>query len=216
MPAKFFVPCNQEGETPWEMFTENHKELAKEASEWLYKTSESCSVVAVLIATVAFTASSTVPGGIESNGTPVLKKQPAFNVFAIASLVALCFSIASVVMFMAFFTSRYTNCPTYYFFFIFLFSFFLGRHREKDYGTNLPAKLLVELTSLLVSIAAVLVSFCAAHFFVIKDTFKYTAFSLYAATLFPVALYAFWQIPMYYELVKATARSTPQRVYEHD
>ncbi|XP_042048527.1 uncharacterized protein LOC121794434 [Salvia splendens] len=195
MPAKFFMPCNQDGETPWEMFTENHKELAKEASEWLYKTSESCSVVAVLIATVAFTASSTVPGGIESNGTPVLKKQPAFNVFAIASLVALCFSIASVVMFMAFFTSR---------------------HREKDYGTNLPAKLLVELTSLLISIAAVLVSFCAAHFFVIKDTFKYTAFSLYAATLFPVALYAFWQIPMYYELVKATARSTPQRVYEHD
>ncbi|KAG6426892.1 hypothetical protein SASPL_111130 [Salvia splendens] len=117
------------------MFTENHRELAKEASEWLYKTSESCSVVAVLIATVAFTASSTVPGGIESNGTPVLKKQPAFNVFAIASLVALCFSIASVVMFMAFFTSR---------------------HPEKDYGTNLPAKLLVELTSLLISIAAVL------------------------------------------------------------
>ncbi|KAL1550189.1 hypothetical protein AAHA92_18188 [Salvia divinorum] len=195
MPAKFFMPCNLEGETPWEMFSENHKELAKEASEWLYKTSESCSVVAVLIATVAFTASSTVPGGIESNGTPVLKKQPAFNVFAIASLVALCFSIASVVMFMAFFTSR---------------------HREKDYGTNLPAKLLVELTSLLISIAAVLVSFCAAHFFVIKDTFKYTAFSLYAATLFPVALYAFWQIPMYYELVKATVRSTPQRVYEHD
>uniref|UniRef100_A0A2N9I3Q8 PGG domain-containing protein n=1 Tax=Fagus sylvatica TaxID=28930 RepID=A0A2N9I3Q8_FAGSY len=46
-----------------------------EGGEWLNKTSESCSVVAALIATVAFAASTTIPGDINpENGTPNLVK----------------------------------------------------------------------------------------------------------------------------------------------
>ncbi|RVX20667.1 hypothetical protein CK203_002559 [Vitis vinifera] len=60
-------------------------------------------VVAALIATVAFATSATVPGGInEGNGTPTLERKPAFNVFSISSLIALCFSVNSLSCFWPF------------------------------------------------------------------------------------------------------------------
>ncbi|CBI28743.3 unnamed protein product, partial [Vitis vinifera] len=63
VPQHFFVRCNQKGETAKDIFTEKHMDLVQAGGEWLFKTSESCSVVAALIATVAFATSSTVPGG---------------------------------------------------------------------------------------------------------------------------------------------------------
>lgn len=110
MPPKFFVRYNDKGETPWDIFRETHKDLVFNAGKWLSKTSDSCSVVSILIATVAFAAYATVPGGLDSNtGLPILEKQTIFHVFAISSLIALCFSVSSVVMFLVFFTSRYTK-----------------------------------------------------------------------------------------------------------
>lgn len=68
MPRNFFALYNKKGETPEEVLTKTHKELMKSVGDWLNKTSESCSVVAALIATAA-----TVPGGVEQNsGHPVL------------------------------------------------------------------------------------------------------------------------------------------------
>uniref|UniRef100_A0A2N9GM84 PGG domain-containing protein n=1 Tax=Fagus sylvatica TaxID=28930 RepID=A0A2N9GM84_FAGSY len=93
MPFHFFPHNNKDGKTSREIFTETHKPC-KAGSQWLTSTSQSCSVVAALIATVAFASSTTVPGGIkQDSGTPTLENQPAFNVFAISSLVALCFSV---------------------------------------------------------------------------------------------------------------------------
>ncbi|KAL8522952.1 hypothetical protein ACS0TY_013053 [Phlomoides rotata] len=196
MPDKFFKRYNEKGETPWDIFRDTHKDLMMNAGKWLSKTSDSCSVVSILIATVAFAAYATVPGGINSDtGAPVLGRDTVFHVFAISSLIALCFSVSSVVMFLVFFTSRY---------------------REKDFATNLPMKFLVELSSLMVAVAALLVSFCAAHSFVIKDSLKYTAFLLYAAALLPVVFYAFWQVPMYFQLAYATFQDTPQRIYNYN
>ena len=74
MPQHFFVRCNQKGETAKDIFTEKHMDLVQAGGEWLFKTSESCSVVAALIATVAFATSTTVPGGVkEGVGTPTLE-----------------------------------------------------------------------------------------------------------------------------------------------
>lgn len=108
MPLHFFPRYNKESKTPRDIFSESHEDLAKEGSAWLTSTSQSCSVVAALIATVAFATSATVPGGVKSDnsGTPTLQNQPAFSIFAISSLVALCFSVTSVVMFLAILTSR--------------------------------------------------------------------------------------------------------------
>lgn len=193
MPMHFFIRCNNDSKTARELFTESHTELVQKGGEWLNNTSNSCSVVAALIATVAFATSATVPGGIkEGSGTPTLENQPAFNVFSISSLIALCFSVTAVVMFLAILTSR---------------------HQEKDFGSDLPKKLLFGLSSLFISIAAVLVSFCAGHFFVLKDELKYAAFPIYAVTCLPVTFFAAMQLPLYVDLIWATFKKVPQRSY---
>ncbi|KAJ8899420.1 hypothetical protein K2173_018394 [Erythroxylum novogranatense] len=193
MSRHFFVRHNKEGKTPKDIFSATHQELLKSGGEWLTHTSESCSVVAALIATVAFATSATVPGGVkQESGTPTLEHHPAFNAFAISSLIALCFSVTSVIMFLAILTSRY---------------------QETDFRRDLPGKLLVGLSSLFVSIAAILVSFCAGHFFVLKDKLRYAAFPVYTMVCLPVTLFAIAQFPLYFDLIWATWKHVPQRSY---
>ncbi|KAJ7972742.1 Ankyrin repeat-containing protein [Quillaja saponaria] len=195
VPQHFLFQNNKEEKNPGDIFIEDHKDLVKEGGEWLKSTSESCSLVAALIATVAFATSSTVPGGNEEKtGKPNLEGQPAFNVFAITSLVALCFSVTALIMFLAILTSRY---------------------QPKDFHRDLPWKLLVGLSSLFVSIATMLVAFCAGHFFVLEDNrLRHAAFPLYAVTCLPVTFYAIAQFPLYLDLLKANFKKVPRPNYK--
>ncbi|KAK4281202.1 hypothetical protein QN277_012724 [Acacia crassicarpa] len=194
MPSHLFARRNNHNKTPKDIFMETHAQLVKSGGEWLNKTSESCSVVAALIATVAFATSATLPGGVDQNtGQPTLEREPAFNVFAITSLIALCCSITAVVMFLSILTSRY---------------------QEFDFKADLPMKLILGLTSLFMSIASMLVSFCAGHFFVLRDQLQYYALPIYAVTCLPVTLFALAQFPLYFDLVWATFKSVPQRSYK--
>ncbi|XP_031743975.1 uncharacterized protein LOC101211501 isoform X3 [Cucumis sativus] len=193
MPSNFFPTYNKEGKTSKVLFSETHCDLVRSGEEWLTHTSESCSLVAALIATVAFATSATVPGGNDQNkGTPLLHGRPAFNVFAVASLIALCCSVTSLVMFLSILTSRF---------------------QAKDFGGNLPTKLLLGLSSLFLSIAAMLVSFCAGHYFVLSDKLHYAALPVYAVTCLPVTLFAIAQFPLYVDLVWATIKKVPTRSY---
>ncbi|KAH7510487.1 hypothetical protein FEM48_ZijujUnG0123000 [Ziziphus jujuba var. spinosa] len=159
----------------------------KEGRDWLIKTSESCSVVAALIAGGAFATSAAIPGGtLDTSGKPIFETQPAFQVFSISSLLALCFSVTALVMFLAIITSRF---------------------QEKDFDTNLPVKLLLGLSSLFVSIAAMLVCFCTGHFFMIGDKLKYAAYPVYALTCFPVSIFAAAQFPLYIDLLRTTFKN---------
>ncbi|KDO45568.1 hypothetical protein CISIN_1g045880mg, partial [Citrus sinensis] len=75
-----------------EHFTKTHKKLGKRGSKWLIKTSKACFVFAMLIANVAFAASTTVSGVLnEDYGRPILLEEIAFHIFAISLLVYLCF-----------------------------------------------------------------------------------------------------------------------------
>ncbi|KAG7968268.1 hypothetical protein I3843_08G145900 [Carya illinoinensis] len=194
IPSNFVPRYNNERKTPEEVFIETHSTLLNKGSEWLTKTSQSYSVVAALIATVAFATSTTVPGGVKQDtGIPTLEDKPAFHLFAISSLVALCFSIMALVMFLSILTSR---------------------NQEKDFGKDLPRKLLIGLTSLFVSIAAVLISFCSGHFFVVQNKLKYVAFAVYAATCLPVTFFAAVQFLLYFDLIHATFTKVPGRSYK--
>ncbi|KAL0003962.1 hypothetical protein SO802_011523 [Lithocarpus litseifolius] len=190
VPQYLLYQSNNGQKTPAQVFTEHHMNLVEKGGKWLNKTSESCSVVAALIATVAFATSTTIPGGIkESSGSPTLETYPAFDVFAVTSLVALCFSVTALFLFLAILTSRY---------------------QEKDFRSDLPRKLLLGLTSLFVSIASMLVSFCAGHFFVLKDKLKNKALPVYAVTCLPITFYAIAQFPLYFDLVRTYFRKVPR------
>ncbi|XP_072952162.1 uncharacterized protein [Typha angustifolia] len=191
MDLEFFATYNNEGKTAQELFTESHKDLVKEAGKWLLKTSESCSVVAALIAGVAFASAATVPGGLDQNsGDPILSGHIPFQVFAFSALVALCFSVTSLIMFLTILTSRY---------------------QEQDFDRSLPTKLIFGLTSLFTSIAAMLVSFCAGDFFIVEKKLKYAAFAIYGVMCLPVSFFAIAQFPLYVDLITATIAILPER-----
>ncbi|OIV94872.1 hypothetical protein TanjilG_22069 [Lupinus angustifolius] len=188
VPEHFVFRRNIRDKTSGELFKNNHKELVKESSEWLKETSESCSVVAALIAGVSFATAGTVPGGTEK-GKPYLEDRPAFKAFAISSLIGLCFSVTALIMFLSILTSR---------------------KQAKDFRRSLPQKLLLGLTSLFVSIVALFVSFCTGHFFVLKNKYRQYVFPIYIATCLPVTFYAIAQFPLYIDLLKAIIRRVPQ------
>ncbi|BFG13813.1 hypothetical protein CerSpe_000870 [Prunus speciosa] len=187
-----FVRYNKEGKTSEEIFTTSHKDLHRDGSNWLIKTSESCSVVAALIATVAFATSATVPGGLDKYGEPVFEDKPAFNAFTISSLLSLCLSVTALVFFLSIITSRY---------------------EVHDFSSSLPRKLLLGLTSLFASIASVLVSFCTGHMFLLNRQLRHVAYPLYATTCIPITIFALAQLPLYYDLIKGIFTKVPQQTY---
>ncbi|KAK7412606.1 hypothetical protein VNO78_04100 [Psophocarpus tetragonolobus] len=194
MPPNFYERYNKNGQTAKQLFISTHERLAKEGGKWLTKTSESCSVVAALVATVAFTTSTAIPGGPnQDTGYPLFRGKPAFNLFAVTSLIALCSSVTALVLFLSILTSRF---------------------QEKDFAMDLPRKLLLGLTTLFASIASVLVSFCAGHFFIVEDELKLAVYPIYAATCLPVSFFAFVQLPLYFDLSLAMIRKVPQRSYK--
>ncbi|KAK9273868.1 hypothetical protein L1049_018680 [Liquidambar formosana] len=192
VPLHFSDRHNKEGKTPKDIFTETHKDLIEKGDEWVINASESSSVVETLIATVAFAASATVPGGFNADGTPSLEDQRAFNVFAISSLIALCFSVSAVVMFLAILTSRYQL--TYY-------------------AKDLPKKLLVGLTLVLISIDFMLISFCAGHYIILSHQPKSQAFPIYAVAFLSIIFFSLAQFPMYFDVMWSNFKWVPQRRY---
>ncbi|KAL6580969.1 hypothetical protein OROMI_006892 [Orobanche minor] len=78
------VGNNVERKLPDEIFTETHKELLKEGSEWMKGTANSYTIVAALVVTIAFAAAFTVPGGINGDtGLPIFLLDIPFMVFTI-------------------------------------------------------------------------------------------------------------------------------------
>ncbi|PNY03709.1 ankyrin repeat-containing protein [Trifolium pratense] len=194
MPPNFYERYNNDGKTAKQVFIDTHGVLVKEGSKWLTKTSESCSVVAALVAAVAFTTSTAIPGGPnQETGIPLLLKQPAFKLYAVTSLVALCSSVTALILFLSILTSRF---------------------EEKDFVVDLPRKLLIGLTTLFTSIASVLVSFCAGHFFIVERQLRFAVYPIYAATCLPVTFFALVQLPLYFDLSLAMFRKVPQRSYK--
>ena len=189
VPQRFYFISNDNSETAWQIFKNSHDDLVQKGSEWLKDTSESCSVVAALVAGVSFATASTVPGGTNDEGKAPLQGQPAFDAFAIASLIGLCFSVSGLIMFLSILTSR---------------------KEAKDFRRHLPLKLLLGLSSLFLSIIAMFVSFCSGHFFIINHKYNNFLFPFYAAASIPVTFYASVQFPLYFDLLRAIITKVPQ------
>ncbi|KAK7303001.1 hypothetical protein RJT34_13900 [Clitoria ternatea] len=155
------------------------------------KTAESCSVVAAaLIATVAFSASTAVPGGLEETVIPLKAGQ---NSKHSPSHLSLLFAVRSQQCCSPLLTSRF---------------------QEKDFGRNFPWKLILGLKSLFMSITAMMVSLSIGHFFVLKDKLRSAAYPVYAITCLPVTLFALAQFPQYIDLIWAILKKVLQRGYK--
>ncbi|WJX37458.1 hypothetical protein P8452_25220 [Trifolium repens] len=190
LPKDYTVRTNKLGYTAGELFKRSYGQLIQDGSTWFKDTSESCSVVAALLAGVSFATSSTIPGGNNSEtGKPTLEGRPAFDAFALSSVIGLCFSVTALVVFLSVLTSR---------------------KEPKDFRIDLPRKLLLGLSFLFLSIVAMITAFCSGHYFVLDHKYKHFVFLIYGYTCFPVTLYAIAQLPLYTDLLRGIVNKVPK------
>jgi hypothetical protein len=169
--------------TPRELFTHNHKDMVKQGEKWMKGTATSCTVVGALIITIMFTAAFTVPGGNDQNtGFPMFSHKKLFTVFIIADALSLFSSSASVLVFLGILTSRYA---------------------EEDFLRSLPTKMIIGLSTLFLSIATMMVAFCAGLFIMLPEKSWMTIPVICLASV-TVILFGFMQFPVLFDMFKST------------
>ncbi|KAK8574993.1 hypothetical protein V6N12_062670 [Hibiscus sabdariffa] len=172
------------GKTPRMLFAEEHAKLIKEGEKWMKSTASSCMLVATLITTVMFAAIFTVPGGNDNDrGTPIFLEANSFIIFAIADAFALFSSVTSILMFLSILTSRYA---------------------EEDFLRLLPQRLIVGLTTLFLSIAAMLVAFGATFFIVLGQRLAWIGVPAALIACIPVTLFACSQFPLLVDMIQSS------------
>ncbi|KAJ8755897.1 hypothetical protein K2173_024442 [Erythroxylum novogranatense] len=174
---------NEAGKTPREVFTEEHKELVVKGEEWMKNTASSCTVVAALVVTVVFAAAFTLPGGNNSDGTPVYLHDLSFLIFTVSNALGLFASSTSVLMFLGILTSRYS---------------------EEDFLRALPMRLCIGLITLFLSMAFMLAAFSSALHIVLVHRLKWVVGPIILLAGIPVTLFGFLQFPLLVEIVSST------------
>ena len=174
---------NTNGQTARELFTESHKELVKEGEKWVKETSSSCTLVGALIVTIMFAAIITVPGGNnQDSGLPTFLHGKAFMVFIICDALSLLSASTSLLMFLGVLTSRYA---------------------EEDFLRSLPIKMMIGLSTLIFSIATMMITFCASLFIILQGKSWVVILVICLASL-PVALFAWMEFRLLIDMVKST------------
>ncbi|XP_044497018.1 ankyrin repeat-containing protein NPR4-like isoform X2 [Mangifera indica] len=175
---------NSKGETPAALFTKEHGELKEKGEKWMKDTANYCMIVATLIATVVFAATFTVPGGTnDETGTPHFVQKASFKIFVISDAVSLVSSTCSILAFLSILTSRYA---------------------EEDFLSQLPKKLVAGLATLLLSITAMMVVFCATIFIVFKDGVLWVPILVTVIASIPVFLFTKQQWHLLFDVAQST------------
>uniref|UniRef100_A0A6N2M0L2 PGG domain-containing protein n=1 Tax=Salix viminalis TaxID=40686 RepID=A0A6N2M0L2_SALVM len=183
MNPAFKNRINDNNQTARELFTYDHKGLLLEGEQWMKGSATSCTVVGALIITIMFTAAFTVPGGnVQETGYPVFKDEKSFTVFIVADAISLFSSSTSVLMFLGILTSRYA---------------------EEDFLKSLPTKLIFGLSTLFLSIAAMMVTFCAALIIMLNGKLEIVIPIVLLASI-PVTFFMLLQFPLLVEIFVST------------
>ncbi|KAJ7974911.1 Ankyrin repeat family protein [Quillaja saponaria] len=184
VPTYMQEALNMDHMTPRDLFTENHKDLVKEGERWMKETASSCTVVGALIVTIMFAAAFTVPGGNEDSGYPVFLNRKLFMLFMISDAISLFSSSTSVLMFLGIFTSRYA---------------------EEDFLKSLPTKLIIGLSTLFLSIATMMITFCAAMYLTLHGHGQSWIFiPVILLACIPVTLFILLQFPLLVRIFNTT------------
>ncbi|KAK3042253.1 hypothetical protein RJ639_001848 [Escallonia herrerae] len=180
--TEFIMHLNSEGITAEKLFAVSNAELRRDAKDWIKLTAEHCSIVAVFIATVAFAAAYTVPGGPnQTTGYPILLHQPFFITFAITDVLSLTFALTSVIAFLSILTSP----------------FWL-----EDFKHNLPRTLMIGFTLLIASVLMMMLAFAATIFLMIHNKQQWAKISLSSLALLPATFFVFLYLRFYVSLME--------------
>ncbi|XP_020411808.1 ankyrin repeat-containing protein NPR4 isoform X4 [Prunus persica] len=174
---------NKQGMRPHELFTQNHNKLKEEGEKWMKDAATSCTVVGALTITIMFAAAFTVPGGNNGGtGFPLFLDEKMFLVFIVSDAISLFSSTTSVLMFLGILTSRYA---------------------EDDFLKSLPTKMIIGLSTLLISIASMMVAFCSALFLMLHEKLWIVIPIIFLSSV-PVTLFIWMQFPVLVEIFIST------------
>ncbi|CAL9014050.1 unnamed protein product, partial [Prunus brigantina] len=184
VPPKILEVVNvTDGMTARDLFTKNHKELAKEGERSMKETATSCTVVGALIITIMFTAAFTVPGGNNGNtGLPLFLDEKLFKVFIVSDALSLFSSTTSVMTFLGVLTSRYA---------------------EADFLESLPKKMIIGLFTLFFSIATMMIAFVSTLFIMLGEK-SWIVIPIILLASAPIVSFAWMQFPLLVEIFIST------------
>nr|XP_034909291.1 uncharacterized protein LOC118044923 [Populus alba] len=183
IPSNYVPLLNEDGKTARECFEIKHTEQLKKAQKWIKETSQSCSTIAALVATVVFAAAYTVPGGSDDNGKPNFINSPYFLIFTVSDVVSLASSLTSLVVFLSLLTSPI---------------------ELQDFHISLPRKLIVGFTFLFFSVITTMLSFGATILILIQSERKLTTLLLSIASFLPVLVFGIMQFRLYVSFMGST------------
>ncbi|KAL8251468.1 hypothetical protein R6Q59_035161 [Mikania micrantha] len=192
IPLSYRERKNKDGFTPQELFTEEHKDLVTQGEKWMKGTASLCMVVAALIATIVFAVAFVVPGGYSQNsnnqmdGIPIFHSEVAFKIFLVADAISLFTSTASILMFLSILTSRYA---------------------ERDFLQSLPKKLMLGVTTLFLSIAAMTIAFSVSFYVLYKHDLIWMPIIISLFAMLPIILFAWLQYPLLVDVFRSTYAS---------
>ncbi|QCD88750.1 hypothetical protein DEO72_LG3g3300 [Vigna unguiculata] len=178
VPTYYLMHCDKDGLTAEDVLEMEHGEMHKEAKGWIKETAQSCSTVAVLIATVVFAAAYTIPGGTnQTTGFPMFLGSRLFLFYTVSDVVALVSSLASVVMFLSILTSPFELW---------------------DFRSTLPRKLSLGFAFLFFSLVCTMLTLSATVLLTIRlgnhQKWAYVLFG--CAVFFPVVIFWRMQFPL--------------------
>ena len=176
---------NKKGQTPQELFRESHKELVKEGEKWMKETATSCTVACALIVIIMFAAAITVLGGHNQNtGLPIFFNEKLFRFFIISDVLSLLSASTSLWMFISIFTARYA---------------------EEDFLKSLPRKMIIGHSSLIFSIATMMITFCASLVIILPGKSRMVISLVFLAGI-PIVVLEWMQIGLLIDMVISTYR----------
>ncbi|XP_011008857.1 PREDICTED: ankyrin repeat-containing protein At3g12360-like isoform X3 [Populus euphratica] len=180
----YYVPLlNKDGKTAKECFEIAHEEQLNKAQIWIKETSQSCSTVAALVATVVFAAAYTVPGGSDEKGKPIFINSPYFLIFTVSDVVSLASSLTSLVVFLSLLTSPF---------------------ELQEFHISLPRKLIVGFSFLFFSVLTTMLSFGATILILIQTERRLTTLLLSIASFLPVLIFGILQFRLYVSFMGST------------
>ena len=174
---------NKNDQTPRQLLIESHKELMKEGEKWTKEIANSCTAVDTLIVTIMFAGAITVRGGNkQESGLPMFLNVKVFMLFIISDALSLLFASISLLMFLGFSSSSY---------------------KAKDFLQSLPNKMMIGISTLIISIATMMITFCASLFIILKGKSSMIIPVICLASV-PVALLAWMQLRLLIDMINLT------------